>query len=188
MCDVHLIDGVNETRRARERLRCCSCGKPIKRGDPYRHVEGRLDDYSPGVWSYKAHEDCYWADRDDVHEDGCFTWTGAKKMSDDESKAQTALLLRCVGENVAGKCKAKIEVPFSSLHDRLTRADDGSLKNDPKDALAVFLFQNGDWHLSVVTKGREPVVMGPLCPKCAKKAYPGKLLEVARESLRKLIP
>jgi len=81
MCDIHLVEKINEERTAASPIRCDSCGKKIKAGERYRHVEGHLDDGSPGRWAYMAHEDCYWADLGDVHEDGCFTWSGAKRIS-----------------------------------------------------------------------------------------------------------
>lgn len=58
MCDVHLA----ETRRvlgpAGAGLRCCYCGDPIQ-GEAL-HVEGRLDDGSPGLYRFAYHPDCAW--------------------------------------------------------------------------------------------------------------------------------
>jgi len=189
VCDVHLIEELNETREATSRIQCCSCRRWIKKGERLQHVEGRLDDGSSGRWTYTAHEDCYWADRDEVHEDGCFTWTGAKKMTDEKTDVPTALLLRCTSESVAGKCRATIEVPFTAIHAIVpaVRNEDGSLRQpEPGDGLATYLFLHGKWLLSVLTKGRDPVVMGPVCPRCSKKVFKGPLLEEAHKRLQKL--
>ncbi len=81
MCDVHLIEEINEERSALKAIRCSSCKRTIMKGARYQHVEGHLDDGSPGRWVYAAHEDCYTYDCYEVNEDGCFTWTGAERIS-----------------------------------------------------------------------------------------------------------
>ena len=80
MCDVHLVEDVNESRVSLGAIACSSCEKPIVAGETYTHVEGHLDDGSPGMFVYDAHEDCFLADQDDVGEDGCFTWHGVKEF------------------------------------------------------------------------------------------------------------
>lgn len=80
MCNVHLVEEINETRKAAAPVRCVACRKKIKTGETYRYVEGPLDDGKPGRFAYTAHEDCYLADTDDVGEDGCFTWSGVERI------------------------------------------------------------------------------------------------------------
>ena len=73
----------------------------------------------------------------------------------------TSLVVKCL------ECPSDRLVPFDCLE---------------RGRLARFLWLNGQWHLSVVTKpGVAPVCMGPLCKACARRVYSPELLKVARE-------
>lgn len=76
MCDVHLVETHRALRPAAAGLRCCYCDTPIQ-GDSL-HVEGHLDDGSPGLYRFAYHPDCAW---DMEHDDevidargGCFDY------------------------------------------------------------------------------------------------------------------
>lgn len=89
MCDVHLVDEVNELRAALMTLLCSECGWGIAAGENYRHVEGHLDDQTPGRLIYTAHDDCHLEAVYDVNDDGCFTWGGVELMSDSVTAEET---------------------------------------------------------------------------------------------------
>lgn len=76
MCNVHLVETARALRPAGAGLRCCYCETPIQ-GDAV-HVEGRLDDGSPGLYRFAYHPDCAWdmEHDDDVIDarDGCFDY------------------------------------------------------------------------------------------------------------------
>ena len=66
---------MDEIRAAVTSLSCGECGEQIVYGQPYRHIEGVLDDGKPGRFLYHAHDDCYQLtvyDHDD--NDGCFVY------------------------------------------------------------------------------------------------------------------
>jgi len=76
MCDVHLIETAREERTGAAGLRCSYCDDPIH-GD-YVHVEGRLDDGSPGLYRFTYHPDCAWDAEHDLDAidagAGCFDY------------------------------------------------------------------------------------------------------------------
>ena len=81
MCDTHLVPDVDETRAAFTPFSCGECGEQIACGQPYRHIEGVLDDGKPGRFLYRAHDDCYQLtvyDYDD--NDGCFMYGNIEEI------------------------------------------------------------------------------------------------------------
>ena len=75
------------------------------------------------------------------------------------------LVLCCI------ECKTPKEVPYKELDD---------------NKLAGFLWKNGEWLLSVVSKfGAGKVVVAPLCPICAPNVHLPTLLKAAREHAAK---
>jgi hypothetical protein len=106
-----------------------------------------------------------------------------------ESDVPILVLLRCVGTPPGAKCASMIEAPIEVFSRPVpsVRDETGKLVAATKsDGLAAFLFKNGKWLLSMLTKGQGRATMGPLCPACVSKAYPPALLKAAHEHLGKL--
>lgn len=81
MCDTHLIPDVDELRQAVEAFVCPECEDRVQPGESYRHIEGTLDDGSPGRLLYRAHDDCYLLNVLDYDDnDGCFTYHGVEAL------------------------------------------------------------------------------------------------------------
>lgn len=82
MCEVHLVPENDETRKAAEVRTCGECGGLIELGQEFRLVEGPLDDGSGDRYRYEAHEECYALSTYDVGPEGCFTYGGARKLTE----------------------------------------------------------------------------------------------------------
>lgn len=76
MCDVHLVETFRAERTGAGGVRCSYCRAPID-GD-FVHVEGHLDDGTPGLYRFTYHPDCAWDVEHDEGEieagQGCFNY------------------------------------------------------------------------------------------------------------------
>lgn len=81
MCLVHLVPDVDELRTSDVPVQCGECEDDIPPGEPFRYIEGALDDDSTERWRYIAHDDCYsFSTSDSDDNDGCFVYGGARPV------------------------------------------------------------------------------------------------------------
>ncbi|WP_406625389.1 hypothetical protein [Acidovorax sp. SDU_ACID1] len=93
MCNVHLVEMSRLLRPAGPGLRCCYCETVIQ-GEAV-HVEGNLDDGSPGLYHFAYHPDCAWDMEHDAEvidaRDGCFDYGAPLSVSATDDAVQPCL-------------------------------------------------------------------------------------------------